>query len=714
MFSLRTLFYTDNGVPDTIRSSLFSTAQDQHTSTENVAVPGAFSLESSTKNSCLVQDNQSSTTLGPFATSTMNVMADSVYDDLFTSLPQLPASSVTGLTSEVASMSIKECAIRPPYASASQPLSPSRSSLSQTSDLACLSIGEGTSQSPHFGPFQVRPLDVPASSQSLNSGDLVPDREASTTLESLETLLAAATLTKDIVDTSAHDKLFSSFKLKGKKEQESVNLLERLGRQFEHHYARIFADSGFATLSTSSQCLRLDEATSWLQEGLESLDNLEKKTRQRGEQEDENMGNQRQQLREQMRGLHARICALYGPIVPEHPIQVDSHYLYDTDISFKDQVNQIIALLTVICNMVIGLSIHQCNFLVGVAILCVQLGMSTISSLGTVLPYEFSPSQNKIIANIPRNLSNALKMFDVDGQFDMYAVCPSCNYTNKAHPLKRKGFYDYPKSCNNTVIREDGPAPCWTNLLKERHDGTVQPIKPYLVSSLPDHLACCLADPTYVEQSKQACDLAFAAAQTGVEPAGTQNVFEANFIKDFKGPDGKLFVDRGDKIRLAFSMHVDFFNPDQYMYMCIVPGPSEPPQDKLDHYIRPVIEQFARAWRPGVKISRTADSESSAIVEAGIILSVFSVVFWTPWNSDELCHWATVYKDARTLKERKKIFDEHGVQWSSFWLLEYWDPTRMLVIDAMHCILEGLVHYHCRHVLRLDASSPILSAHPLQ
>ncbi|KAF9063916.1 hypothetical protein BDP27DRAFT_1426386 [Rhodocollybia butyracea] len=399
--SLRTLFYTDNGVPDTIRSSPFSTAQDQHTSAENVAVPGAFSLESSTKNSCLVQDNQSSTTLGPFATSTMNVMADSVYDDLFTSLPQSPASSVTGLTSEVASMSIKECAIRPPYASASQPLSPSRSSLSQTSDLACLSIGEGTSQSPHFGPFQVRPLDVPASSQSLNSGNLVPDCEASTTLESLETLLAAATLTKDIVDTSAHNKLFSSSfefyqsrstalpdamhsldfdsslkgiqadihlkhspafrtggkftrssiprpksqsqspssKLKGKKEQESVDLLERLGRQFEHHYARIFVDSGFATLSTSSQCSRLDEATSWLQEGLESLDNLEKKTRRRVEQEDENMGNRRQQLREQMRGLHARICALYGPIVPEHPIQVDSHELpvsFPVTILFSD------------------------------------------------------------------------------------------------------------------------------------------------------------------------------------------------------------------------------------------------------------------------------------------------------------------------------------------------------------------------------------------
>ena len=34
----------------------------------------------------------------------------------------------------------------------------------------------------------------------------------------------------------------------------------------------------------------------------------------------------------------------------------------------------------------------------------------------------------------------------------------------------------------------------------------------------------------------------------------------------------------------------------------------------------------------------------------------------------------------------------------------------MLVIDAMHCILEGVVHYHCRHVLRLDASATRISA----
>ncbi|KAJ7216926.1 hypothetical protein C8J57DRAFT_1537840 [Mycena rebaudengoi] len=40
---------------------------------------------------------------------------------------------------------------------------------------------------------------------------------------------------------------------------------------------------------------------------------------------------------------------------------------------------------------------------------------------------------------------------------------------------------------------------------------------------------------------------------------------------------------------------------------------------------------------------------------------------------------------------------------TEFWRFSYWNPTRMTVVDSMHCILEGLVHYHCRKVLRLDA-----------
>ncbi|KAJ3990824.1 hypothetical protein F5050DRAFT_1881956 [Lentinula boryana] len=180
--------------------------------------------------------------------------------------------------------------------------------------------------------------------------------------------------------------------------------------------------------------------------------------------------------------------------------------------------------------------------------------MSTCNSESTL---EFSPSQEKIISDMPTSLIDALKRLDIDGHFDLYTVCPECSYTNRAHALHGKEtFYDFPDTCSNDVVGEVGKSRCSASLLKTRRDGTVQPIKPYLVTSLSDYLARCLSDSTFVEQSKDTTDSALHAINSNDAQPEVNNVFEASFIKDFKGSDGKLFVDRGDKIRLAFSMHV--------------------------------------------------------------------------------------------------------------------------------------------------------------
>ncbi|KAJ6484908.1 hypothetical protein C8R45DRAFT_829492, partial [Mycena sanguinolenta] len=75
---------------------------------------------------------------------------------------------------------------------------------------------------------------------------------------------------------------------------------------------------------------------------------------------------------------------------------------------------------------------------------------------------------------------------------------------------------------------------------------------------------------------------------------------------------------------------------------------------------------------------------------------------WTRRDVNFLRQSAFAWKNASTLAERNRIFEETGVRWSELWRLLYWDPTRMLVIDTMHCILEGLVHHHCRRILRVD------------
>jgi hypothetical protein len=74
---------------------------------------------------------------------------------------------------------------------------------------------------------------------------------------------------------------------------------------------------------------------------------------------------------------------------------------------------------------------------------------------------------------------------------------------------------------------------------------------------------------------------------------------------------------------------------------------------------------------------------------------------WSLCNVASMCDWTIQWRDAPTVSEQDSIFQQHGVQWSPLWRLPYWNPCRQLVVDSMHCLLEGLVKYHYLEALRL-------------
>lgn len=74
---------------------------------------------------------------------------------------------------------------------------------------------------------------------------------------------------------------------------------------------------------------------------------------------------------------------------------------------------------------------------------------------------------------------------------------------------------------------------------------------------------------------------------------------------------------------------------------------------------------------------------------------------WHLKDVDELCKNAKAWKNAPTRKEQEKLFTVTGVQWSELWQLPYWNPQQMLIVDPMHCLLEGLAQFHFRDVLQL-------------
>ncbi|KAJ6491147.1 hypothetical protein C8R45DRAFT_779282, partial [Mycena sanguinolenta] len=75
---------------------------------------------------------------------------------------------------------------------------------------------------------------------------------------------------------------------------------------------------------------------------------------------------------------------------------------------------------------------------------------------------------------------------------------------------------------------------------------------------------------------------------------------------------------------------------------------------------------------------------------------------WKMRDKKHLRCCAEAWQDAETLAEREQIYKEDGTRWSKMWRLPYWDPARMLSPDPMHIKLEGMAHYHCRYILKLN------------
>jgi hypothetical protein len=430
-----------------------------------------------------------------------------------------------------------------------------------------------------------------------------------------------------------------------------------------------------------------------------------------------------------------------------------------------DLIAQIIVLLGTICHVVAGLRTEICEFIINTAALLVKLAM--VTSLGPEREMEgYGADQEFILKSLPTSLYTALSKFDIGSKTTLHAACPSCNYTHDPCYDPVSVAASYPDRCLNQLPGVDGRSVCGTPLLELRN-GQSRPLKPFLTTCFREYLVKLLANKEIERIVDSACDNALSLLKQGSE-GPVDNPFTAEFLNTFEGPvPGQLFIDRGDKVRLAFVVHVDFFNPNgvsthsnsdsiglislallnlptdirylpQNLFLAVIPGPREPKDHEICYYIRPIVDEFCVGWERGFHISQTASSpDNGRDVEIAMALSLNDLpaarkvsgaaghtshfictrckLFgrdnvhnidcdqWALQDVAFLRQKAEEWRAAETKQQREMIYDEHHVRWSEFWRLPYWNPPRMLVVDVMHCILEGLVHYHCRRVLEIDA-----------
>ena len=191
----------------------------------------------------------------------------------------------------------------------------------------------------------------------------------------------------------------------------------------------------------------------------------------------------------------------------------------------------------------------------------------------------------------------------------------------------------------------------------------------------------------------------------------------------------------------CLNLPLDIRYKSENMYVAIIPGPNEPSKTELNHYVRLVVDDFVVSWKRGVRYSRTARYAEGRVAKWALGPAVndlpaarqFSQCAghsshhfcsrcscygrgtlhrvdvahndWMPKNAEDLRRKAEAWRTAPTHKDQENLFSTNGLRWTELWRLPYWDPAMMLVVDPMHCLLEGLAQHHFRVVLGLSESA---------
>ncbi|KIK20956.1 hypothetical protein PISMIDRAFT_104852, partial [Pisolithus microcarpus 441] len=133
----------------------------------------------------------------------------------------------------------------------------------------------------------------------------------------------------------------------------------------------------------------------------------------------------------------------------------------------------------------------------------------------------------------------------------------------------------------------------------------------------------------------------------------------------------------------------------------IITGPQEPSYYYLNHILQPLVDDLSHCWSPGLRLTRTALHIFGCLVHCAVVILVCDLpaackTAGAPFDCQDVV-------DAETENVRQRIYDTFGIRWTELLRLPYWDPTRFIVVEAMHNFFLGDLQHHCRKVFGMDA-----------
>jgi hypothetical protein len=430
---------------------------------------------------------------------------------------------------------------------------------------------------------------------------------------------------------------------------------------------------------------------------------------------------------------------------PEH---IASHFEISQSLFSETQpVITVIYILVAVMHIVSGLSLKDCTQL-----LC------SLRCLVNLMVEDFNGAdgQGKYLEkSIPMDARTVINRLALKPSYTAFVSCPKCSTC-----YLDNGPGSYPSHCS----AEQPPAQqiCGRRLQKTRvvksREYTL-PVRHFLYHNFKEWLGELLCRPGM----EDLMDRDFSPSSNGVmediwDAPGLYKIPGVDGLPFILKPTS-------NEGRYVFSFNMDGFNPFQLkqagraatvmgLYMVclnlppeerfksenmflagIIPGPKEPSMEQINHFLSPLVDDLLDSYTNGVHYTRTWNYPNGRNTRSTLALIICDLpaarqaIGFTSHNSANFCSYCklqlrdinnldhatwkprscTEYRrrafewcDARSETERVDITKTHGVRYSEFLRLPYFDPILSVCVDPMHAFFLRILSHHCRDIWGMD------------
>lgn len=360
---------------------------------------------------------------------------------------------------------------------------------------------------------------------------------------------------------------------------------------------------------------------------------------------------------------------------------------------------------------------------------------------------------------LPKDPRTVVAKYNLEPVIHVRLCCPSCFCLYDYTPDSAQ-----PPTCTHRPAREDPAcgAPLWTTMNLKNKTLSV-PCRKQVFQDLPHWISRLLARPGMEDLLENPIRRRHHYDEPMFDfwdAMASYRCVDRTGQPFFPGPDPKRIL------RLMFSFSVDGFNPfhmkeakqtasstgiwmallnlplhlrfrdENLFHFTILPGDRGPSMDQINHVLDFLVEHFLLPlFEPGFRLSRTAKYPEGRTIQGRIVPlladmpAVRQAIGFSPQNSKYFCTgdllpisdienfdkstWppriladlkkhAFEWRDAPTSKERKKLYEMHGIRYTPLWKLLYFDPIQMADMEPWHIFFLGLLQTYIRHTWGID------------